>query len=456
MHHLLDEKGDAALPREDAPARALEPARRDQGELRRRERTASPSSADRSGSWSGSSTSRSRGRRRQPARRLEPVHERGEAGRRRSDADEGGRAARRREADQRAASPTRATRCCCTTFQAARRRRSVLADRADAHRARASTRTGRSPRRACARCSRRSSPRRSCRASRRSIEKRLGRPLEPFDIWYNGFRPRGTYTEAELDAIIRKRYPTAEAYKKDIPNLLVKLGFTKERARVPRRQHRRRPRARLRPRAGRRAARRQAAPAHARRQGRHGLQGLQHRRPRDGPQRRADLLAERHRLTRSCRACRTPRSPRRWRSCSRPTTSSCSASPSPTRRAARCRRSTTSGARTRSPGVALVDMAVWHWMYDHPNATPAQLKDATLQISKDVWNKYYAPVFKKTRRGAPRRLRAHGQQLPLPAQLPDRPPDRVPDRGADGEGRQPRRRSSSAWRRPAASRPTSG
>ena len=31
------------------------------------------------------------------------------------------------------------------------------------------------------------------------VEKRLGRPLEPFDIWYNGFRPRGTYTEAQLD-----------------------------------------------------------------------------------------------------------------------------------------------------------------------------------------------------------------------------------------------------------------
>ncbi len=46
-------------------------------------------------------------------------------------------------------------------------------------------------------------------------------------------------------------------------------------------------------------------------------------------------------------------------------------------------------------GVALVDMAVWHWMYDHPNATPAQLKDATLQICKDIWNKYYAPVFGK-------------------------------------------------------------
>ena len=40
-------------------------------------------------------------------------------------------------------------------------------------------------------------------------------------------------------------------------------------------------------------------------------------------------------------------------------------------------------------------MGVWHWMYDHPDATPAQLRDATLQIAKEIWNKYYAPVFQK-------------------------------------------------------------
>ena len=62
------------------------------------------------------------------------------------------------------------------------------------------------------------------------IEKKLGRSLEPFDIWYNGFRPRGAYTEAQLDEITAKKYPTAEAYKKDIPNILQHLGFSKERA----------------------------------------------------------------------------------------------------------------------------------------------------------------------------------------------------------------------------------
>jgi hypothetical protein len=44
-------------------------------------------------------------------------------------------------------------------------------------------------------------------------------------------------------------------------------------------------------------------------------------------------------------------------------------------------------------GVALVDMAVWRWMYEHPEATPAELKQATLRISRDVWNRYFAPHF---------------------------------------------------------------
>jgi hypothetical protein len=46
-------------------------------------------------------------------------------------------------------------------------------------------------------------------------------------------------------------------------------------------------------------------------------------------------------------------------------------------------------------GVSLVDMRTWHWMYEHPQATPEQLRDAVLQIAKDVWNRFYAPVFHK-------------------------------------------------------------
>jgi oligoendopeptidase F len=38
-------------------------------------------------------------------------------------------------------------------------------------------------------------------------------------------------------------------------------------------------------------------------------------------------------------------------------------------------------------------MGVWRWMYAHPDAKPAELREATLQIAREVWNKYYAPIF---------------------------------------------------------------
>src|SRR4030095_5837501 len=39
------------------------------------------------------------------------------------------------------------------------------------------------------------------------------------------------------------------------------------------------------------------------------------------------------------------------------------------------------------------DMAVWNWMYRHPDATPAELREAVLAIARGVWNRFFAPVF---------------------------------------------------------------
>ena len=62
------------------------------------------------------------------------------------------------------------------------------------------------------------------------IESRLGRKLEPFDIWYNGFKARGSMPEDELTAITSKKYPNPAALEKDLPNILVKLGWTPAKA----------------------------------------------------------------------------------------------------------------------------------------------------------------------------------------------------------------------------------
>jgi hypothetical protein len=44
-------------------------------------------------------------------------------------------------------------------------------------------------------------------------------------------------------------------------------------------------------------------------------------------------------------------------------------------------------------GVGIVDIRLWDWMYAHPEATPATLRAAAIEIAKGVWNEFYADVF---------------------------------------------------------------
>ena len=57
------------------------------------------------------------------------------------------------------------------------------------------------------------------------ISKRLNRPLQPFDIWYNGFSNRSELKIKELDKTIRSKYPNNQSYITDIPNILFRVGF---------------------------------------------------------------------------------------------------------------------------------------------------------------------------------------------------------------------------------------
>jgi len=44
-------------------------------------------------------------------------------------------------------------------------------------------------------------------------------------------------------------------------------------------------------------------------------------------------------------------------------------------------------------GSALVELDVWRWLYEHPEASAAELRDATVRIARETWNRYYAPVL---------------------------------------------------------------
>jgi hypothetical protein len=226
------------------------------------------------------------------------------------------------------------------------------------------------------------------------IRERLGRPLEPFDIWYNGFRPRGAYTEAQLDAVVRKRYPTADAYKKDMPNLFRQLGFSTETAQYladnilvdPARG------------SGHAlgASRREDHP-HLRT--RVGPEGMDYKGFNIAVHEMGHTVEQTFSLNRidhtllagvpntaftEALAFVFQNKDLELLGLSKPSAESES-----------LKTLNDFWGTYEISGVALVDMAAWHWMYDHPDATPAQLREAVVAISKDVWNRYYAPVFGK-------------------------------------------------------------
>ncbi len=226
------------------------------------------------------------------------------------------------------------------------------------------------------------------------IEKRLGRPLEPFDVWYNGFRERGKYTEEQLDEIVRKKYPTAEAYQDDIPNLLVGLGFTKERAKY------------LADHIAVEAARGSGHALGAQR--RADKAHLRTRVEKDGMNYKGFNIAV-HEMGHNVEQTFSLNDVDSTLLAGVPNTAFTEALAfvfqahdlellglaKPDAKSRALKTLNDFWATYEIAGVALVDMAVWHWMYDHPDSTPAQLKEATLSICRDVWNKYYAPVFKK-------------------------------------------------------------
>ncbi|HLP16920.1 MAG TPA: hypothetical protein VK470_11710, partial [Bacteroidota bacterium] len=224
------------------------------------------------------------------------------------------------------------------------------------------------------------------------ISRRLGRPLEVFDIWYNGFRPKAKYSEAELDRITQKRYPTPDAYKKDILQMLVKLGFTRERARYLA-SHIVVDAARGSGHAMGAAMR--GEPAHLRT--RIEASGMNYK----GFNIAVHEMGHNVEQTLSLNAIDYPLLQ------GVPNTAFTEAIAF----VFQARDMKILGLGVSDPqaealkalndywmtfeiaGVALVDMQVWHWMYEHPQATPLELNQAVQSIAKTIWNQYYAPLF---------------------------------------------------------------
>ncbi|MFO7658093.1 MAG: hypothetical protein R6W78_13610 [Bacteroidales bacterium] len=225
------------------------------------------------------------------------------------------------------------------------------------------------------------------------IGQRLNRPLEPFDIWYNGFKPKGDKLDEKMfDGILAKKYPTPAAFEADMPVILQKLGFNREEAQLisskitvdPSRgaghatgAEMRTEKSHLRTRIGEKGMNYKGYNIAIHEFGHnveqtltlyntdyYTLKGIPNTAFTEAlafifQKRDIELLGfgstdalEQHLMALDI-----------FWSC------------------------------YEIMGVSLLDMAVWKWLYEHPKASAEALKEAVLNISREIWNKYYAEVF---------------------------------------------------------------
>ncbi|MCP4213509.1 MAG: hypothetical protein GY765_02580 [bacterium] len=224
------------------------------------------------------------------------------------------------------------------------------------------------------------------------IRKRIKRKLQPFDIWYNGFRASSGITEDKLDEITQKRYPDTKALKADLARLLVILGFTKEKADFL-------------------AARIDVDDA----RGSGHAWGAQmkaenaHLRTRvsgEGMNYKGYNIAI-HEFGHNVEQTISLHDVEHYIMNGVPNTGFTEALAF----VFQARDLELLGIEKQNPlkkhfkalddfwsmyeimGVSMVEMKVWKWMYANPDADPAALKAVVIKTAKEVWNKYYASVF---------------------------------------------------------------
>lgn len=224
------------------------------------------------------------------------------------------------------------------------------------------------------------------------IKSKLGRDLQPFDIWYNGFKSKGEISEEDLTKLTSARYPNPRAVEKDLSNILMKLGWKPEKAKWI-------------------ASHVQVDPSlgagHAwgavlRGQKSH----LRTRIGGKGMDYKGYNIAV-HEFGHNTEQTITLNDVDYWMLNGVPNNAFTEAVAFMFQK----RDLELLGINNVNPdadaylaldnfwscyeimGVALVDIAVWEWMYANPNATPVQLQEAVISESKKIWNEYYAGIL---------------------------------------------------------------
>ena len=223
------------------------------------------------------------------------------------------------------------------------------------------------------------------------IRERLGRDLRPYDIWYDGFKSRSSISEDVLTAETQKRYPTAKAFEKDMPRMLMDLGFASDKAKE--------------------IASHIVVEA---------ARGSGHARPcvgREQPARLRTRVGDKgmdykgyniavHEFGHNVEEVISLYNIDYYTLAGIPNTGFTEASAFlfQERDLQLLHQSTQSPQQADQlfdmiwgmyeiMGVSLVDMRMWQWLYAHPEADAAALREAVITIASEVWNQYYAPIL---------------------------------------------------------------
>jgi hypothetical protein len=224
------------------------------------------------------------------------------------------------------------------------------------------------------------------------ISKRLGRNIEPFDIWYDGFKSRSSISAGLLDEKVKNKYPDRNAFEKDLPKILIKLGFSPAKAAYL-------------------TSKIQVDPARGSghawgAQMKNDKAHLRTRIGNNGMDYKGYNIAI-HEFGHNVEQTLSLYDVDYYMLNGVPNTAFTEALAFIFQK----RDLELLGINDDNPqkehlmvldnfwacyeimGVSLVDMKVWKWMYQHPDATPAQCKQTVISTAKEIWNLYYAPVF---------------------------------------------------------------
>ncbi len=224
------------------------------------------------------------------------------------------------------------------------------------------------------------------------ISERLERDLRPFDLWYNGFVGRGGLSEDALDVITKAKYPDAMAMQNDLARMLRDLGFENQMAEFIA--------SKIEVNAARGSghawrASMKTKPSH-----------LRTRIGSDGMDYKGYNIAI-HEFGHNVEQTISVHKVDNYFVNGIPNTAFTEALAF----MFQSRDLELLGLSEQDPmmehyevldifwdnyemmGVSLIDMMVWKWLYDNPDANAEQLKEAVIKIAKEVWNEYYADIF---------------------------------------------------------------